>query len=238
MEPFNWNCEYCGHAQVASSQNCNKAVAEIRNARSKHGPIFGVVSTIACANGNCRELSLLFALHRRIGQDQATISEDNREPIQLWRLFPESTAKPQPECIPEDIVEDYNQACRIRDLSPNASATMSRRCLQGMIRDFWEVKGEPNLSAEINAIKKSVQPKTWKAIDAVRKVGNIGAHMEADANLILDVQPDEAQALIDLIEMLFEDWYVDRHNRDQRSDAVVGLYQKKEAQKNAAANKN
>ena len=236
MEPFNWNCGYCGHAQVVSSQNCNEAVAEIRNAHSKHGPIFGVVSTIACANGNCQELSLLFFLYHRGYQDQI-VDYSNQKPITFWRLLPESIAKPQPDYIPEPIVDNYKQACRIRDLSPNASATMSRRCLQGMIRDFWEVKGKSNLSAEINAIKGSVQPKTWEAIDTVRKLGNIGAHMEADANLILDVQPDEAQALIDLIEMLFEDWYVDRHNRDQRSDAVVGLYQKKEAQKNAAANK-
>ena len=238
MKPFNWNCGYCGHAQVVSSQNCNEAVAEIRNAHSKHGPIFGVALTIACANGNCRELSLAFALHRRIGQDQAIIGEDNWEPFQSWRLLPESIATPQPDYIPEPIVDNYKQACRIRDLSPNASATMSRRCLQGMIRDFWEVKGEPNLSAEIKAIQRSVQPNTWEAIDTVRKLGNIGAHMEADANLILDVQPDEAQALIDLIEILFKDWYVDRHNRDQRSDAVVSLYQRKEAKKNAAANKN
>ena len=236
MEPFNWNCGYCGHAQVVSSQNCNEAVAEIHNAHSKHGPIFGIVYTVACANRNCRELSLVFFLYHRGHQNQI-IDYYNQDPIQLWRLLPESIAKPQPSYIPEPIVDNYKQACRIRDLSPNASATMSRRCLQGMIRDFWEVQGQPNLSAEINAIKRSVQPKTWRAIDAVRNVGNIGAHMEADANLILDVQPDEAQALIDLIEMLFEDWYVYRHNRDQRSDAVIGLYQKKEAQKNAAANK-
>ena len=50
MKPFNWNCGYCGHAQVVSSQNCNEAFAEIRNAHSKHLPNFGFVHTIACAN--------------------------------------------------------------------------------------------------------------------------------------------------------------------------------------------
>lgn len=236
MEPFNWNCGYCGHDQVVADPNSNLAITEIDNVHSKHGPILGFVRTIACANPDCRELTLDFALFHRKGEGRAIVYR-NQKPIQKWALLPESIAKPQPDYIPEHIVENYKQACRIRDLSPNASATMSRRCLQGMIRDFWEVQGQPNLSAEINAIKRSVQPKTWRAIDAVRKLGNIGAHMEADANLILDVQPDEAQALIDLIEMLFQDWYVDRHNRDQRSDAVVGLYEQKEAQKNAAANK-
>ena len=53
MKPFNWNRGYCVHAQVASSRNCIEAVAEIRNAHSKRWPIFGIVYTIACANGNC-----------------------------------------------------------------------------------------------------------------------------------------------------------------------------------------
>ena len=237
MKPFNWNCGYCGHAQVVADLNSNLAITEIDNVHSKHGPILGVVRTIACANLDCRELTLDFALFHRKCEGQAIVYR-NQKPIHKWVLLPESIATPQPDYIPEPIVDNYKQACRIRDLSPNASATMSRRCLQGMIRDFWEVKGKSNLSAEINAIKGSVQPKTWEAIDTVRKLGNIGAHMEADANLILDVQPDEAQALIDLIEILFKDWYVDRHNRDQRSDAVVSLYQRKEAKKNAAANKN
>ena len=237
MESFKWSCGYCGYPQTVSGQNYNEADAEIRNAQSKHGAIFGRVVTIACSNRDCQELTLEFTLHHWIDLSRTIIGEDNRKPIQFWRLLPENIAKPQPDYIPEPIVDNYKQACRIRDLSPNASATMSRRCLQGMIRDFWEVKGKSNLSAEINAIKGNVQPKTWEAIDTVRKLGNIGAHMEKDVNLILDFEPKEAQALIDLIEMLFEDWYVDRHNRDQRSDAVVRLYQKKEAQKNAAANK-
>ncbi|MCP1830281.1 hypothetical protein ACVIHH_005106 [Bradyrhizobium sp. USDA 4518] len=33
------------------------------------------------------------------------------------------------------------------------------------------------------------------AIDAVRIVGNIGAHMEKDVNLIVDIEPGEAQML-------------------------------------------
>jgi hypothetical protein len=31
------------------------------------------------------------------------------------------------------------------------------------------------------------------AIDHVRKIGNIGAHMEADINVIVEVEPKEAQ---------------------------------------------
>ena len=46
---------------------------------------------------------------------------------------------------------------------------------------------------EIDAIKDKVDPLTWKSIDATRKIGNIGAHMEKDINLIVDVDPKEAR---------------------------------------------
>lgn len=233
MKPVNWKCGYCGHAQVVTDQNRNVAVAEINNTFSKHGRIGGIVRTIACANEDCRELTLEFVLRHRNQRDGFI-----GPVIHSWHLLPESTAKPQPDYISKSIVDNYTQACRIRDLSPNASAAMSRRCLQGMIRDFWDVKGKRTLSDEIHAIEDKVDPTTWSAIDAVRKIGNIGAHMEKDVDLILDVEPDEAQVLINLIEMLFEDWYVHRHERQKRADAVIDLDQMKKSQKNAAAGKN
>jgi hypothetical protein len=54
------------------------------------------------------------------------------------------------------------------------------------------------------------------AIDGLRKVGNIGAHMEKDINVLVDVDPNEAQALIELIESLFDEWYVARDKRQKR----------------------
>ena len=42
---------------------------------------------------------------------------------------------------------------------------------------------------EIEQIKGKVESLTWQAIDAVREVGNIGAHMGEDVNLIVDIEP-------------------------------------------------
>src|SRR5690606_29160361 len=110
-----------------------------------------------------------------------------------WRLIPESMAKTYPTYIPDSLIEDYTEACLIIDKSPKASATLARRCLQGMIRDFWAVTGKRSLAQEIDAIRDSVEPETWEAIDALRKLGNIGAHMERDINLIVEVEADEAE---------------------------------------------
>lgn len=92
-----------------------------------------------------------------------------------------------------------------------------------MIRDFWKISEKLNLFQEIEAIREFVTSDTWEAIDAVRKIGNIGAHMEQDVNLIVDVDPKEANILIQLIESLFEDWYIERHKRQERNAAVKAL---------------
>jgi hypothetical protein len=159
--------------------------------------------------------------------------------LDRWQLRPDSLAKPQPTAVPAPLASDYYEACKIRDLSPKASATLSRRCLQGMIRDFCGIKAR-TLHLEIEALKEVVNEgksppgvtiETMDAIDAVRSIGNIGAHMEADINVIVDVDPGEAQDLIELIELLFEEWYVARETRKKRLARVTQIADAKKALK-------
>src|SRR5262245_55604552 len=86
------------------------------------------VRALACANPECREITL------RVAFTQGEGRWDSYRPkvaVQEYLLRPESSAKPQPDYIPKAIREDYYEACRIRDLSPKSSATLARRCLQG-----------------------------------------------------------------------------------------------------------
>ncbi|WP_234025873.1 DUF4145 domain-containing protein [Anaerococcus sp. Marseille-P3915] len=114
------------------------------------------------------------------------------------RIFPASEAKKYPDYIPSHILEDYTEAYDILELSPKASATLSRRCLQSMIRDKWDTN-EKTLYKEIDSIRDKVDSKTWDAINALRKIGNIGAHMQKDTSLIINIEPWEAEKLILLI---------------------------------------
>jgi hypothetical protein len=132
------------------------------------------------------------------------------------------------------LLADYAEACQIELLSPKASAALARRCLQGMIRNFWSVS-KPRLVDEINTLQAMVDRQTWEAIDALRKIGNIAAHMEKDVNLIVDVDPDEARLLIELIETLFEEWYVARHDREQRMQKIKASADAKKAPAASAA---
>ncbi|MYA87405.1 MAG: DUF4145 domain-containing protein [Boseongicola sp. SB0662_bin_57] len=159
------------------------------------------------------------------------------EPLHSWSLLPESSAKPQPDYIPEPILKDYREACGVQDRSANASATLSRRCLQGMIRDFCGIE-KRTLKEQIDHLKemvakgnapRGVSHDTMEGIDTVREFGNIGAHMAKDINLMIDVEPGEAQALIRLIEILFEEWYVARHQRDRNLKELDVMASEKKA---------
>ena len=221
-EPFSWTCPYCAQPVTIREDDCVEYVYSFHYdaERTVHGEIGLGITAIACPNPVCRKLWLrvIFGSFKYIHERDIITDE-----LQSWQLMPQSEAKPQPDYIPPAIVEDYKEACLIRDLSPKASATLSRRCLQGMIREFWKVKRKRNLWEEIEAIKDKVDALTWKAIHGVREIGNIGAHMKEDINLIVDVEPKEAQVLIGLIEMLFKDWYVARKEKEDRVADMIAL---------------
>ncbi len=103
-----------------------------------------------------------------------------------------------------------------------------------MIRDFWKIK-KGRLIDEIDALKEQIDTEVWEAIDAVRRVGNIGAHMEKDIDLIIEVDPDEAGLLIELVEQLFDEWYVKREQRNDRMSKLKVMAAAKATQKKGEA---
>ncbi len=154
-------------------------------------------------------------------------SFDNTEMPNFAFSYPPVTGANVPSCIPDPIRDDYLEACSIVTLSPKASATLSRRCLQGMIRDFWGIP-EKNLAKAISALEGKVPPDQWRVIDGIRHLGNIGAHMEADINTIVEIDADEAEKLLKLIALLFHDWYVQREERAALYRDIIEIDQEKQ----------
>jgi len=133
--------------------------------------------------------------------------------------------------VPESILQDYKEAKLIVNISPKASATISRRCLQTMIRDFWAIKDKKSLHHEIEAIKDKIDTNMYDAIMALKSIGNIGAHPEKDINIIVDVEPGEAEELVWLIETLIEDWYMVRHDRENRISKIKSINTEKQLER-------
>ena len=152
----------------------------------------------------------------------------------IYKIRPISSAVQFPDYIPLKIRQDYEEACAIVDLSPKSSATLSRRCLQSMIRDFWGINKNRLVDA-INELHDKVPPTQWKIIDALRSLGNIGAHPDADINTIIEIEPSDAQKLIDVIELLINQWYVERQKQEELFNQVLNINEdKKEKRKSGS----
>lgn len=220
-----WICPYCNHAATLRDDDRHVDGKHLIKQDPIEGHKYIQWRYIVCPNPDCRKFALSLSLFDMVPQGGGWRITKH---VHAWKLVPPSNARAFPGYIPQAILDDYNEACLIADLSPKASATLSRRCLQGIIRDFWRVK-PGRLVDEIEEIKDKVDPDTWKAIDSVRKLGNIGAHMEKDINLIVDVEPNEAALLIGLIETLLKDWYVVREERKNRLQQIKAMADQKDA---------
>ena len=223
---FNWVCPHCETKTTINNENFQTS-EDIMAIENSEGYRILKNEWIVCPNSNCNKITLSVILYNsRYGLGRY----NKEEVVNHWRLLPNSYAKQFPNYIPKSIINDYQEACAILETSPKASATLSRRCLQGIIRDFYGIS-KNRLIDEINAIKDLIDPLIWQSIDAVRKVGNIGAHMEKDINLIIDVDPKEAFLLKELIELLFEEWYIHRFEREMKLKSIINISTVKEEEK-------
>ena len=226
---FKWTCPYCNHKCTVGTDNYAETL-NVFDLSNKYKNNLGLRSCIiVCPNDECEEITIKSFLYKSSQRPEwGYSSPDLDKYIHKWNLLPHSHAKPYPDYIPEPILNDYQEACAICDLSPKASATLARRCLQGMIRDYWGIV-DKTLYQEINALEHKVSIQVWESLNAIREIGNIGAHMEQDINIIVDVEPDEAKILIELLELLFEEWYIARHERDLKLSRIKQIRDEKKA---------
>ncbi len=218
-------CPYCNHAfPVTNDTYASRFPSYQSDTKAKGYKGFDQaydsevsISFYRCPN--CNEYTIIA---QRTGTN---VSSDDS-----FYIKPKSLAKRFPDYIPKAIREDYEEAYSILQLSPKASATLARRCLQGMIHDFWNIH-EKNLNAEITSLKSLIPPMQWKVLDGIRSLGNIGAHMEHDINKIVDIDPEESVKLLKVIEKLISDWYINRYETEKLYEEVINISDEKQLQR-------
>lgn len=132
--------------------------------------------------------------------------------VHEYQVWPKGIGRaPLPKEVPHPFASDYGEACLVLADSPKASAALSRRCLQFLLRD--QAKAKPSdLSKEIDAVLagKTLPSLLAQAIDAIRAVGNFAAHPLKSTNTgaIIDVEPGEAELLLEVLEGLFDFYFV------------------------------
>lgn len=122
-----------------------------------------------------------------------------------------SSRPPCPVEVPPEFAGDYAEACLVLPDSPKAAAALGRRCLQNLLRDFVGIK-RGNLAEEIQQVLDSgkLPSGLHESIDAVRNIGNFAAHpmKSTQSGTILDVEPGEAEWTLDVLEELFDFYFV------------------------------
>lgn len=123
-----------------------------------------------------------------------------------------STRQPCPPEVPDDLRGDYNEACLVMNLSPKASAALSRRCLQHLLRKYAAVEANPpTLYQEIEEVIKNggLSSGITDLLHTLREIGNLAAHpKESPAGEIINVEPHEAELSLTVLESLFDFYFV------------------------------
>lgn len=230
--PFSRVCPFCNVLSTITDSDIQSA-SDFFYRDFADGTIYGLQThVITCPSPECNKAEVFVQKWDTNNPENIHYTHINFEClIRRWELEPEANIKVFPKYVPESILQDYKEAKLIVNISPKASATISRRCLQTMIRDFWAIKDKKSLHHEIEAIKDKIDTNMYDAIMALKSIGNIGAHPEKDINIIVDVEPGEAEELVWLIETLIEDWYMVRHDRENRISKIKSINTEKQLER-------
>jgi hypothetical protein len=227
-EAIAWKCTTCGHPTTITAPNYHWGELDCFARLTQQDRGIKVRTwLVECPNQECKaqhfDVTVSHGVVRRPTQSRDYVDGSALQPVGIGIFtFLPTTAQPLSHHVPVSVVDDYNEAYLIRALSAKASATLARRALQGMIRDYWKVV-RPTLHAELVAIQDKCDPELYAAMMGIKSIGNIGAHPEQDVSLIVDIETGEADALLDLIHLLDQEWYVARAQREARIAKVKAL---------------
>ncbi|MBI2866947.1 MAG: DUF4145 domain-containing protein [Chloroflexi bacterium] len=155
-----------------------------------------------CPRWDCNRL-IVSAKIRHWDRDRQTWKDEGS-----FLVYPHtSNRKPVPPQVPDHIREDYEEACLVLSASTKASAALSRRCLQSLLRA--QGYQQHDLSDQIDAVLPTLPKDVADTVDAIRNIGNFAAHTikSKSTGEILPVEPGEAEWSLEVLEALFEHYY-------------------------------
>ena len=152
------------------------------------------------------------------------LSRDESVVINRRMVYPKASGRsPVSDTVPQEFREDYEEAALILADSPKASAALSRRCLQHILREKAGVKGR-TLDDEIQKVidLNTLPSDLTESMTMLRELGNVAAHATKNENTgeIVPVDPGEADWCLDVIESLFEHYFVRPAQNERRQQAL------------------
>ena len=166
---------------------------------------------------NCRRLVIEL---RRSPHRDPTVGVD--ELVML--AYPKSIQRdPPPPEVPEKFTKDYFEAALIVSDSPKASAALSRRLLQHLLRE----KAGANQRNLFDAIQHvvdegNIPSHILASLHTLRELGNFAAHPNKSTNTaeVIEVEHGEAAWCLDVIDALYDHYFVGPAKIQQARNAV------------------
>lgn len=173
------------------------------------------VATCLCPA--CEKFNI-YLMRCYINQGRVTSVSENRA------VHPKTASRPAPPTeVPPEFADDYAEACLVLSDSPKASAALSRRCLQHILREKAGVK-HSDLAKEIQEALNNGHLPTHLAesLDAIRNTGNFAAHpiKSKSTGEVVPVEPGEAEWNLEVLEALFDFYFVQPALLKQKRDAL------------------
>ncbi|HUJ32933.1 MAG TPA: DUF4145 domain-containing protein [Candidatus Acidoferrum sp.] len=175
------------------------------------------VVTVTCPA--CQRPIVALQFHRDVTVPGGT----NRLSYSQTRLVWPSgiTRKPLPKGTPAHIADDYQQAALVLPHSEKASAALSRRGLQSLLREAGKTKSK-DLADQIDETLPTLPSYLQTQLDAVRNIGNFAVHQQKSkaTGEIIDVEPGEAEWNLDVLDLLFDFYYEQPRIAQEKRDAL------------------
>lgn len=172
------------------------------------------IEWMRCANPKCKQIVV-----QAYEQNVFWSGGMGTGPSQTWFAVPRQASgrqvHPAALASDKDLAELYSEASLILDISPRASAVLSRRVLADLLKKYAG-RNEHLLADRIDGFNKdSTHPSGLRDnLHYLRAIGNFAAHTQEDdqANVV-DVDREETQWTLDIVERLF-DYFVVTPARD------------------------
>lgn len=212
----------CPHCAVAI--NLQTESREYYELEGEFGEIGAVIEVGFCPE--CREPIVEMRYGTICDYDSRTgMMFSTQHSIQLFPKF--NSMRKLNQIIPEQYSNNFKEAEQVLQISPKASATISRYLLQMVLHEELGIK-KRNLDDELKALEnKSDIPTTLiTMLQVMRKVANFGAHPKKSTNSaeIVDVEPHEAEVMLDLLEELFDYVFVKPAKNQEFIEAAKEKY--------------
>ena len=109
--------------------------------------------------------------------------------------------------VPEKYVQLFQESEEVNNISPRASATLSRYLLQMLLHEELQIQ-KKNLEEELTELERSgnIPTKLVTMLQVMRRVANFGAHPKksTNSNEIVEVEEGESTVMLDLLEEVFD----------------------------------